>query len=38
MVRKKVTACRLKGLLDQSAQGLVLSEDREQGDHEEIKT
>jgi hypothetical protein len=38
MVRKIVTACWLKGLLDQSAQGLVLNEDGGQGDYEEIKT
>lgn len=37
IVRKKVT-CWLKGLLDQSDQGLVLNEDGEsKGNHEEIK-
>jgi hypothetical protein len=38
MVREKVTICWLKGLLDQSGQGLVINEDEEQGDYEEIKT
>jgi len=31
MVKEKVTAWLLKGLLDKSAQGIVLNEDGEQG-------